>query len=671
MAKYQTGLEGEAKKARRRAQTQANQAKYREGTGDVGEIPKCKNPRRRAKALKSVKNFCEIYKADEFTLKWSNDHLKVLKKTDRVILHGEMYGEAMPRGSGKTTIAETAAECAILGGYRKFALYIGSDKEAAVRSLESIKVDLMTNDLLLEDFPEICIPVRALEGLAQRAHSQTYRGEPTNIRWGIDKIVLPTIGKSNTNGSVIKAAGLTGGLRGIKHKRSDGASIRPDLGILDDIQTDASAASLSQCNTRERLVGGAVMKLAGPGKKLAAIAVVTVIKKDDVADRLLNRMLHPRWQGDRMKALYAFPENMKLWEEYGKVWQDGLREEDGGKAGNAFYKENKLKLDKGADVAWPERIDEGDHSALQGLMNYYIENEHGFMCEMQNEPPDEFDDPDNKLHIEGLRERCNGFKLRDVPTYCNKIVAFADVGTVTGINFVVMALGDNFTGAIIDYGKMTVDPKVDELGAIWATLTKVTDRLAQPYAMDGGGEMHVSNIGIDSGYQTDLIYRFCRENKHANILIPCKGAYVKPGGKLYSSKAKGAVKGTEYIYAKVRDAARPVRLMRYNSNYWRNFGMERMKLPLGSNSAISVYGKSSTHRTFFEHLTSEYRTIVTVENKNYPTWDCIPNRENHLWDAYIGCCVLGNFNGVDPMGKAVSSSSGGRKRRSYSNDGVK
>ena len=101
--------------------------------------------------------------------------------------------------------------------------------------------------------------------LAQRAHSQTFEGNPTRIKWGVNKVVLPTIRNEICNGGVLKAYGLTGGIRGAKHKLDDGETIRPDLAIIDDPASDKVANSQSQCEAREKLLSGAVMRLAGPG----------------------------------------------------------------------------------------------------------------------------------------------------------------------------------------------------------------------------------------------------------------------------------------------------------------------------------------------------------------------------------------------------------------------
>ena len=84
-------------------------------------------------------------------------------------------------------------------------------------------------------------PIQCLEGLANRCIGQLYQGERTHIEWESRKIVLPTIPNSKASGAAIKVAGITGGIRGRKHKRADGRAVRPSLVVIDDPQTDESA----------------------------------------------------------------------------------------------------------------------------------------------------------------------------------------------------------------------------------------------------------------------------------------------------------------------------------------------------------------------------------------------------------------------------------------------
>ncbi|MAE40898.1 MAG: hypothetical protein CML07_08285, partial [Psychrobacter sp.] len=318
---------------------------------DIGELPGVGMPERKQKAEHDFRFFCDAYFPLTFHLAWSPDHLKVIAKIEEAVLHGGLFAMAMPRGSGKTTICECACIWAVLYGHRDFVCLIGSDEGHAMDMLESIKTELDGNDLLLDDFPEVVFPIQCLDGIANRCNGQLYQGERTHIGWTAREIVLPTIAESHGSGAIIKVAGITGRIRGMKYKRADGHTVRPSLVILDDPQTDESARSLSQCATRESILAGAVLGLAGPGKKISGIMPCTVIRPDDMADRLLDRDKHPQWQGERTKMVYSFPANEKLWERYAVLRADGLRAGSGLETATAFYGDNRQAMDEGAIVA--------------------------------------------------------------------------------------------------------------------------------------------------------------------------------------------------------------------------------------------------------------------------------------------------------------------------------
>ena len=137
----------------------------------------------------------------------------------------------------------------------------------------------------------------------------------------------------------------------MKYKRADGKTVRPSLVVLDDPQTDESARSLSQCATRESILAGAVLGLAGPGKKISGIMPCTVIRPSDMADSILDRDKHPQWQGERTKIVYSFPKNEKLWTRYAEIRAERLRNGVGLKTATEFYGQNREAMDEGAVVA--------------------------------------------------------------------------------------------------------------------------------------------------------------------------------------------------------------------------------------------------------------------------------------------------------------------------------
>ena len=128
---------------------------------DIGELPAVVNPERKARAENDFRYFCEVYFPLTFHLAWSPDHLKVIGKVEEAVLHGGLFALAMPRASGKTSIAACACLWAVLYGHREFVCLIGSDESHAREMLESIQMELVSNDLLAEDFPRSVTPSAA------------------------------------------------------------------------------------------------------------------------------------------------------------------------------------------------------------------------------------------------------------------------------------------------------------------------------------------------------------------------------------------------------------------------------------------------------------------------------------------------------------------------------
>ena len=186
---------------------------------DIAPLPEITDPARRAKCGSSLLKFCETYFPDIFYLGWSTDHHEVIERLETAILKGGLFSLAMPRGTGKTTLNERAALWAVLYGYRKFVVVIGASEDAALELLDTMKRELEENDLLFEDFPEVCYPIRKLEGVNNRAAGQLLNGMRTQICWSGSEIALPTVEGSPASGATIVSVGITGRIRGMTSRR--------------------------------------------------------------------------------------------------------------------------------------------------------------------------------------------------------------------------------------------------------------------------------------------------------------------------------------------------------------------------------------------------------------------------------------------------------------------
>ena len=535
--------------------------------------------------------------------------------------------------------------------------------------LDSIKMELDGNDVLEGDFPEVCYPIRCLDGIANRCSGQLYKGERTHIGWTANEIVLPTIPDSKSNAAIIKVAGITGRIRGMKFKRADGKTVRPSLVVLDDPQTDESARSLSQCATRERVLAGAVLGLAGPGQKISGIMPCTVIRPGDMADHILDGEKHPEWNGERTKMIYEFPENEKLWEQYADLRAESLRNDQGIQAATDFYIEHREAMDAGALVAWPVRFNHDEASAIQHAMNLKLQNEAAFWSEYQNEPlPEDLGD-ENTLGADEIAKKTNGMKRGEVAIGCNHLTMFIDVQQKL-LFYVVVAWEDDFTGHVIDYGAypdqkrmfftlrdarrtLAMQARGAGLeGSIYAGLEKLTDDfLAREWRRDDGAYVKIGRCLVDAnwGSSTDVVYQFCRQSNHAALLFPSHGRFVGASSIPFSEykRKRGDRVGHNWRIPNVA-GKRAIRHVVYDTNYWKSFIHTRLVVPMGDKGCLSLFGqKADTHSLFAEHLTAEYRVRTEGRGRTVDEWKMRPAQfDNHWFDCLVGSAVAGSIQGV-------------------------
>ncbi len=636
---------------------------------DIGELPAVERPDRKAAAAKSFRDFCTSYFPEVFALPFSDDHLKVIAKTEQAVLDGGLFALAMPRGSGKSSLAECACLWAVLYGHRNFVVLIGSDEAHATDMLESMKAELDTNDLILADFPEVVFPIRCLEGIAHRANGQLFRGERTHIGWTAKEIVLPTIPGSAGSGAIIKVAGITGRIRGMKFKRPDGKAARPSLVVLDDPQTDESARSLSQCQHREAILAGAVLGLAGPGKKIAGIMPCTVIRPGDMADRILDRDEHPEWNGERTKMVYAFPTATKRWEDYAKLRADGLRAGRGLADATAFYLAHRAEMDAGSKVAWEARFNHDEVSAIQHAMNLKLQDEVAFWAEYQNEPLPAITEEADALTADQIATKVNGHDRGLVPLDASHLTAFIDVQQ-KALYWVVCGWSDAFTGYVLDYGtwpdqkrpyftlrdlRLTLAGATKSAGIegqIYAGLEACTGHLlGRHWRRDDGAELSIERLLVDAnwGQSTDTVYQFCRQSPHAAVLIPSHGRFVGAASVPFSEykRKRGDRVGLHWRIPAVV-GRHTVRHLLYDTNHWKSFLHARLAVPMGDPGCLSLFGHDpERHRLFAEHLTAEYRVRTAGRGRQVDEWKPRPEGfDNHWFDGVVGCAVAASMLGV-------------------------
>jgi hypothetical protein len=653
---------------RKRRQAERN-AELVRAAQDIGELPPVVDPHRKAAAEDSFRVFCEAYFGEVFYLPWSDDHLKVIEKIERAVRTGGLFAMAMPRGSGKTVLCQTAVVWSALIGATPFVTLIAASADRAKDLLENIKTWLETNTLLAEDFPEVTYPIKCLERITNRQKGQKHNGQPTRIEWAADKIVLPTIEGSKASGVVISCSGMKGSdIRGQNYARADGQVVRPQLVMVDDPQTTESAWSPSQSQRREAILAGDVLGMAGPGKKIAGLMACTVIRPDDMADRLLDREKHPEWQGERTKLVYSFPTNEKLWARYAEIRGDSLRNDGDGTEATAFYREHRDAMDAGARIAWPERHNEDELSGIQHAMNLRLRDEAAFFAEYQNEPIVEAEG-EEMLTAEEIAAKINGYERGVLPLGASHLTMFIDVQQ-RALFWLIAAWEEDFTGYVLDYGTWPdqrrayftlrdvqrtlarATPGAGLEGSIYAGLEKLCEeRLPRSYRREDGVGMKIDRTLIDAnwGQSTDVVYQFCRQSAHAGTILPSHGRYVGASSIPFAEyrRKRGDRIGHHWRIPSTT-GKRQVRHVLIDTNYWKSFVHARLAVAMGDPSCLSLFGRDEkAHRLLAEHLAAEFRVKTMARDRTVDEWKLRATRpDNHWFDCLVGAAVAASIQGA-------------------------
>lgn len=642
---------------------------------EIGEIPAVVDPERRASTELDFRRFCEVYLPQTFTLAWSPDHLRVIAKIEAAVLRGELLAFAMPRGSGKSSIVEAAALWAALFGHRDFTVIVGADEGHARKMLDNLWAELETNELLLADFPEVAYPVQRLERIPQRCRGQLHHGTPTRMVHTASEIVLPTIAGSRASGTVLRACGITGGIRGLSAKRADGTRFRPSLVLVDDPATDEVAGSPAQVAARLDVMRGAILGLAGPGKTIAGLATLTVIRPGDLADQLLDREVNPAWQGERAALVYEWPTNEKLWQEYAELRREGQRTGAGTGAAHAFYLANREAMDAGSRVAWPERFNPGEASAIEHAWNLRLDRgDAAFFAEFQNAPLKPTLEA-STVDRDAILARAIALPRGVMPTRHSTITAAIDIQERV-LFWLVASWGPGFSGHVLAYGTHPEQPQrifaanaakrtlaMAHPGAgfeatILAGLTKlVADLLPRDWKREDGTTARIEQLVLDAnwGRSTQVVREFCRRHVNAATILPAHGRGggpttrpiheigKKPGERLGPGWRVGTVGGQ--------------RGMIFDADFWKTFLAGRLTTTVGDPGDLTLH--AGEHEMLVEHLTAERPITVSARGRTADVWQLLPGRENHLLDCLTMAAVAASISGVNAAGAEIAT----RQRR--------
>lgn len=620
--------------------------------------PDAKTQKKTQQLEKSLKRWIEYFGKQDFYLKFSPDHLEAIDTLERCINHGEQYALAMPRGSGKTTVTQWALLYAMLTGRRRYITYIAATDKLAQAAHEFIKLRLETSDLLHDHYPHVTTYVRNAEGKPLRA-ANMLRADMKNpgFKWTKDEIALPDVttqgqddGKGGkipqekatgyaSNGVIMRTAGITGAVRGSKKDHAKKASSRPDFVILDDPQTRESAESQTQTETRENIINGDVLGLAGPDIKIAAVMLCTIIAQNDLSDRFLNHELHPEWQGKTTRMVVKWPDAQDtLWSEYGDLWrQDQINQT---KNALKFYRRNRKAMDKGGVISWPQRKLKDDVSALQHAQDLLLSRGNQFYSEYQNDPQTRISSV-YTLNPHLIMTRTDKTRQPgEIPEWAELIIASSDINPSYALTSAVTAFGGDQRAAVLWYhiDPMSADNSLTEMqirAAVYAQLS-ATGQILQHlpckphnWYIDAGGTPQgcVIDFAANSREICDIQAWACFGQGFKKYRQTHRTHRIQPGENLHTVIKRGAAE----------------RWVLWHADYWREIMQRGWTGSPGAPGSISL--PAGHHKEFAEQICREQLTLKQVDSAGGVVWN---------WHTAPGAHDYGDVMAQTFMGAAHS-----------------
>lgn len=528
----------------------ANRKRAARAAGKTVVIPLCADRERRELLEQDDEEWLYWYYAPEsgtinpFTYKFTEQQKEMIAAIRYAFLHGEDQSIAASRGEGKSTIAERMITKYTLQGIIPFAVLFAATGAAAENSLDTIKTDIETNERLLADYPEVCVPVRALDNTPNRAHYQLVAGRrhdngepfeaaPSKFTWCGQQIILPKVPGSPSSTAIIATRGLDSAVRGLKIRGR-----RPLVALIDDPDTTDSARSEDQAKLLVDKIDAGIAALGGQTHSIARVMLTTLQSRICASYIYTDPAQKPSWKPKRFRFLVEKPARMDMWME----WIE-LKKEDWLKGTNnahELYLANFEEMNRGHKVSNPNRFTKTESTALEFYFREVARlTQEKVSTEYDNDPPADETVQALVLTAYHIQNNLSGIERRLVPDDAVCLTRAGDVKK-EGLHWVAIAWNEQAAGCIVDYdffefvGTKGKDAKDCELAILEGLFRWQEAQAEVPYYTLDGSIFEPDLTLIDTGWKDKFwsdqpVQRFCGELGY-RWYMPSKGKpnYLRP-----------------------------------------------------------------------------------------------------------------------------------------------
>lgn len=625
---------------------------------------RCRNVKRRRRLEKDPVEWLAFYLADAYTYEFGQLHLDMIERGLYAIEHGGNTVTGAPRGTGKSAISWGLALFVVCTKPGEFPAVVPWEAKAVRRALRFWKNALCFNARLAEDYPEICGPFVKSKGNSQRLVALTWRDKKkrnTGARLSVSEglIVLPDCR------AVLGSTTINANPRGMNHSTEDGRILRPTLVIIDDPQDKEAANSPTQVREIVERIDSDVLGMGGPGRKIAALMNVTVIKKHDVASHYLQST---EWDAMRIALITSWPKNRKLWDKWNEARLAGEDERDGGKAARKFYKDHKKELLEGFTVSWMERYDrqrKQPDAYFAAMWDFYKMGEAAFMAEMQNDPPSEIG-TQYEITVDLITAHVLPLARLQLPETAGVFTGMIDINRI-GLHWVVAGFDQLMTAHVPAYGRWPQSgdlwaknaPELVRKQAIFRGLKALCDAIAGTTFRRGEHRAHPQIVLIDRGFEPDIVHKFCAAAAYPFRVLPSRGYAAHKYSPIKSMLVGKPLEGCHV------SQSTSGQFLAFNADLWRETSQRSFLAEVGGPGGCTLHEpmRAKDHEGFAEHVTAE-RLVNKYETERGPRWEWA-HAVGSIWDwgdGLTGCYVAAAAMGLSPSGMPTVQKPKSRRR---------
>lgn len=630
--------------------------KYNVALDIAAALPKV-NVRRRAKALSSLYEFVCAYCVGVICdYKPPKELRPLLDEMVAVARSNGRYQIQMPRGIGKTTFVSALAPFLVVNGDSAFVEVVASSEPAASTIFDKM-VGVFEGEVFAQDFPQIAVPFKKADRNAIKMQKLVFDKAPLHMEQTADHLILPSIPGEKWAGAKFIIRGFTSSnLRGVNIMGK-----RPDLIILDDIQTDKMVGNPRLVTEAMARINSTILGQFSHKKGGTVLMTATPQRSGDLTAMIRE---DPAWITRIYPLMPKMPTNRTAWDEYAAVLRaetDALAA--GGrpvKTANAYYKSHRAELDAGAEVLSASIRERGEVSAVQHAMNLLLRlGPDTFSTEYQMKPirstsPYEFEYRD-------VIGSASNVPSGVVPRGMERLVAAVDVMNADGLRFVLVAFGADRRAAVVGWGRHPANraplfdrndaPDVKGVKVARAVAVLLRDLRQGRYRTEDGGIMGIGAIGVDVGWMARELVPVLAEFGDEWV-TPMRGV----DDRSYAPRNRagrlnpGVISVSDEAHAYTKRVKSGI-VMFFHSDIWTEETQLAWKIPNGAPGSLAV-NRGDALMEFAQECAADQ--LVNPA----PAWKWVKNGPNHFGDCVKMAFVIAAWKRVylptDKRGDALA-----------------